>query len=1531
MSIDENKDNAPYPGLRPYREDEKAKFFGRDVDAEILIDKVLTNRLTLLFAASGVGKSSLLQAAVIPHLKSKTGENLTVVYHTDWVSDPVRSVRDAVLQALHVESLLPEHSEEAEFGEKLPDLLAFCEVFVRPPLVLILDQFEEFFRYQRHQTGFRELIDQLTTIITDKSLPVHLILSMREDFALELNAFKPKLPTILFENFYRLEKLGRQAVRDAIVIPAEQRGFTYEPELLKQLLADLLSREMDRQPNSPVVELLETVEPPYMQIVCARLWELNAGDSEKVLRLASYEKAGRAKGILKNYLDGVLQQFSFAEKQLASAAFDHLVSLRGVKMAYTAEALAETVRVDEGELAKVLKRLEDVRILREIPRQNELWYELYHDMFSGSIEDWNNVWKDRVRRRQVAKVAGGVVFGVGVIFAGWDYYINASNYHFRLSPKQSSEQVELWQGKPESFDFFGVQRYLAETGVKRHDLEPDKQFHEKLVAEYDDLQMELVANQSIDDRIFSYAVRGKFNRAFELTEKSAAQVNTGLLKRVLPNIAEIKTPRSVHFIYETLQKSPSKNIRRLISGERDYFSNSDFFNERSKIIKQSFGAILSDKSDFFFGNGKALPDSDEGRKALFYAFSNQVVRKYFSTKVLELIDKGFFNVDNNKIREVVLTFPDPSQVTLGLQALVKKDSSDLLSITALGDFDREYAITVILKNLKESNFGSYSFLSNRSQLVEELIEIQAKEAAPELILLLSHSDHIVRIDATKALGGMKIKEAIPNLIALLDDTNDNVRLAAIGALGKLKVKRVVQTLIGFLKNHPSNHYEIIEALVNIDAKEAIPALINLLKDKSNINRSTLISALKELQATEAIPILIDMLKTHEDNWQYGDSLQYIVAMTLKKLKANQLIPKILGLLNDESSRVRDTTITTLGKLRLTEAIPNLEVLSRGKDSHIRRLAIRALVTIKFGEIPPDFDRLLENNNEKSHHTVLMLSEGNLKEATPIILELLANKDTSIHSSLIKLIKNYNIKTTIPYLLDLLASERNDLNHILTETLMSFDLKNFIPRLLQLLYLENSSTQIAAIRILKNMNVQDSIPKLKSFINHDDVNLQRAAIDALGELGVKNSIPELLRFIEHENHILRKASIAALAHLSAREVVPSLESLLISGGEDFSGDISKSLEKLDSKESIPKLLDVINQVVKWNRRHIVNLLVKNNDKHFMPYLMNGLNENLISKGSYRHEYRLLHNLEASSRISSGELLGFLLQHLSNRDRSISESAIITSLRMLRNGKLSQIQKRLLQKALIQADQKDLDAANRRLVVEDKKEAEEQSKLLKRPINQPGLEEKALTLKDLKQKLISMGKAYISWRKRRDSEFPSTNSESSTTEIEKSDLTDPAPFIYEYAYAIAHESEPEGIKLLGHNLYKVREAAARGLANGDALGVELLKKLEKAWLETKDPIERQGIYHAIDIALLAIEGVGYKKELADLKAYEPTLTNERSAASIKPRVEWTRIQLQWRVDANQELEELAARQLPKLLKEYCLNEDGTDMKPEECTIE
>jgi hypothetical protein len=47
----------PYKGLRPYIQSDQDNFFGRNADCRILIDKILTERLTLLFAESGIGKS----------------------------------------------------------------------------------------------------------------------------------------------------------------------------------------------------------------------------------------------------------------------------------------------------------------------------------------------------------------------------------------------------------------------------------------------------------------------------------------------------------------------------------------------------------------------------------------------------------------------------------------------------------------------------------------------------------------------------------------------------------------------------------------------------------------------------------------------------------------------------------------------------------------------------------------------------------------------------------------------------------------------------------------------------------------------------------------------------------------------------------------------------------------------------------------------------------------------------------------------------------------------------------------------------------------------------------------------------------------------------------------------------------------------------------------------------------------------------------------------------------------------------------
>jgi hypothetical protein len=99
-TVSASQQAEPYKGLRPYQEKDQNNFFGRDAERKVLIDKILANRLTLLFAASGVGKSSLLQAAVLPLLKDPGRENLDPVYYNDWVTSPLIDLKQTVLTTL---------------------------------------------------------------------------------------------------------------------------------------------------------------------------------------------------------------------------------------------------------------------------------------------------------------------------------------------------------------------------------------------------------------------------------------------------------------------------------------------------------------------------------------------------------------------------------------------------------------------------------------------------------------------------------------------------------------------------------------------------------------------------------------------------------------------------------------------------------------------------------------------------------------------------------------------------------------------------------------------------------------------------------------------------------------------------------------------------------------------------------------------------------------------------------------------------------------------------------------------------------------------------------------------------------------------------------------------------------------------------------------------------------------------------------------------------------------------------------------
>jgi Cdc6-like AAA superfamily ATPase len=111
---------APYRGLTPYSEQDAPLFFGREEECEVVIDNLMASRMTLLYGASGVGKTSLLRAGVTHELLTLSRHNivnygspeLVVVYFNRWSDDPVaavnRWVHDSVATAMGTHVQEPE-------------------------------------------------------------------------------------------------------------------------------------------------------------------------------------------------------------------------------------------------------------------------------------------------------------------------------------------------------------------------------------------------------------------------------------------------------------------------------------------------------------------------------------------------------------------------------------------------------------------------------------------------------------------------------------------------------------------------------------------------------------------------------------------------------------------------------------------------------------------------------------------------------------------------------------------------------------------------------------------------------------------------------------------------------------------------------------------------------------------------------------------------------------------------------------------------------------------------------------------------------------------------------------------------------------------------------------------------------------------------------------------------------------------------------------------------------------------------------
>jgi WD40 repeat protein len=388
----------PFRALMSFTRKDSHVLFGREGDLTLMVDRLMGRRATLLFAGSGVGKTSFLEAKLVPEIE----DQYFICVHKEWAAlKPLEAVTASLEKALAQSWWRAGAPAPVGTTQKQASLLEFYsrpDLFARVPpcgSVLVLDQFEEVFQYHKDTDYFGVFIDQLAEVINASAPEIRLLFSMREEFLGELSVFDNKIPD-LFNNYYRLKNPSKRQARDIIV--GTVRSVLVEPsDSLSSLIADLLAVHTTynigpQPPGEPTKHVLRNyVPPPYLQIACYRLWRnVMAKNGDRRVFPEDYQP-GNALRELEAYCRENLDAIGEEQKNLVCDALGFLMTSKGAKMAYELSNLAQHMGAPTEILRPALEQLSqpEVRILREFSAPDgSSWFELYHDMYAPFLSAW---------------------------------------------------------------------------------------------------------------------------------------------------------------------------------------------------------------------------------------------------------------------------------------------------------------------------------------------------------------------------------------------------------------------------------------------------------------------------------------------------------------------------------------------------------------------------------------------------------------------------------------------------------------------------------------------------------------------------------------------------------------------------------------------------------------------------------------------------------------------------------------------------------------------------------------------------------------------------------------------------------------------------------------------------------------------------------------------------------------------------------------------------------------------------------------
>jgi len=408
------KKNNPWLGLQSYTEG--TILYGRDDNIRELTQRILSDDDTLLYGQSGIGKSSLINAGVIPNVRR---QGFVPVYirldHKEGKSSYIQQIQEAVkTEGIVINSFSQCHSEMPLLWEFIHRNTFVNSEGERIKVLFIFDQFEEIFTLQQNDATRRAFFDELADLLNDTcpealnpnkndyqqepSRPsvtdvfsfddldfeiktneaefiddnvLHFLFSIREDFLSEFEYYTSRIPS-LKQHRYGLRQINEEQAADIILLP---RQGLVSKDVARLIIEKVTGRKDFKLDGAPEI----SVDAAVLSLYLHRLYE--ESDGETITSSLVEKKGGQ---IIEDFYLSCIENIP---SEYVEFLEDWLVNSEGRRDYEYYDVLCK--EICKGDIAngkQIIDQLIDAKILRQFSYAGSIRVEYIHDILCPVIK-----------------------------------------------------------------------------------------------------------------------------------------------------------------------------------------------------------------------------------------------------------------------------------------------------------------------------------------------------------------------------------------------------------------------------------------------------------------------------------------------------------------------------------------------------------------------------------------------------------------------------------------------------------------------------------------------------------------------------------------------------------------------------------------------------------------------------------------------------------------------------------------------------------------------------------------------------------------------------------------------------------------------------------------------------------------------------------------------------------------------------------------------------------------------------------------